>query len=112
MPDDTKFPFTVLEGGRKNAPAETSLPARRSDEALGRWKKLSVRVTPRLSEFIERYVQSQPAGYLHSDILHDAMIALCEKRDLLIYWRTAREEGPLIMGYPHTEERCPEHVDD
>lgn len=102
--------FTVVEGGRRDTPKQTHSSAvpRRSDQGLGRWKQFSMRVTPQLSEFIERYVRSQPEEYLRSDILHDAMVALCQKQGLEIDWQTAAEEGPLIMGNDDPDEPCPD----
>ena len=99
--------FTVFEGGRTDPPrpAEPQAAAPRSNQALGRWKEFSTKVTPELSDFITRIAQTRLEGALVSDVLHDAMIALCEKEGIEIDWLTARDEGPLVMDQ---DEPCPD----
>ena len=112
---DTIQPFTVFVGGKQVPPQGHGSQAHplRSDQALGRWKDFSMKVTPQLAEFIERYAKSEPYGYLRSDVLHDAMIALCEKQGIEIDWRRAIEEGPLVMGTDdEPDEPCPDPVSD
>ena len=108
-------PFTVFEGGKQSL-TQAHVPMTRvprSDQALGRWKNFSTKVNPQLSEFIERYAKSKPYGYLRSDILNDAMIALCEKQGIEIDWRSALEECPLIMGADDDpDEPCPDPATD
>ena len=98
--EDTAPVFTVVEGGKNDPPQGQGQQAivPRSNRALGRWKEFSTKVTPGLSDFIAGFVRSQPDGYLQSDVLHDAMIALCEKQGIEIDWLTDRDEGPLFMG--------------
>ena len=52
--------LTVFEGGRKDPPrpAEPQAAALRSNQALGRWKEFSTKVTPELADFITRIAQT------------------------------------------------------